>query len=59
MTETGWFLAHGCSQPGMFSTWTNAADANTSGARTGNAAACAVSGSFTASPTVAKIHDIA
>ena len=43
----------------MFSTWTNEADANTRGARIGNAAACAVSGSFTASPIVAKIHDIA
>src|SRR4249919_3324486 len=59
VTETGWFLAHGCSHPGMLSTGTNAADANTSGASTGNAAACAVSGSFTANPTVAKIHDIA
>ena len=59
VTETGWFLAHGCSHPGMLSTTTKAAEANTSGARTGNAAAWAVSGSFTARPTVAKIHDIA
>lgn len=44
VTETGWFRAHGCSHPGMLSTTTKAAEANTSGARTGNAAAWAVSG---------------
>ena len=58
VTDTGWCSANGCSQPGIVSTGTNADEANTSGARTGNAAAWAVSGSPTASPTVAKIHDI-
>src|SRR5438093_2125172 len=57
--DTGWWFAHGCNHPGIDSAGTNAIDANTSGARTGNAAACAVSGSFTASPSVAKIQDSA
>jgi hypothetical protein len=41
----------------MVLTGTNAEEANTSGAITGNAAACAVSGSPTARPTVAKTHE--
>ena len=41
----------------MVATETNADEANTSGAITGNEAACAVSGSPTASPTVANTHD--
>jgi hypothetical protein len=52
-----WCSAQGWSQSGIDATGTNALDANTSGAKIGNAAACAVSGSFTTSPTVAKIHD--
>src|SRR6266511_5750279 len=59
VTDTCWWLANGCSQLGMVDTGTNADDANTNGAITGKAAAWAVSGSPTASPTVAKIHDIA
>ena len=38
-------LAKPCSQPGIVLTGTNADDANTSGARIGNDAACAVSAS--------------
>src|SRR5712692_3026188 len=57
VTDTGWYRAKGCSQPGMLLTFTNAEDAKISGATTGKAAACAVSGSPTASPTLAKIHD--
>ena len=57
VTETGWCSANGCSQLGMVLTGTNAEEANTSGAITGNAAACAVSGSPTARPTVAKTHE--
>ena len=38
-------------------TGTNADDANTSGARIGNDTACAVSASFTVSPTMANTHD--
>ena len=41
--DTGWCLAKPCSQPGIVPTTTNADDANTSGARIGNDAACAVS----------------
>jgi hypothetical protein len=37
--DTGWWFAHGCSQLGSESAGTNAIDANTSGASTGNAAA--------------------
>ena len=44
VTETGWFRANACSHPGMNSTAMNTDDANTSGASTGKAAACAVSG---------------
>ena len=40
---TGWCFAKARSGPGMRSTLTNADDANTSGARIGNDAACAVS----------------
>ncbi len=39
VTETGWLEAKTYSQPGMLSTGTKAAEANTSGASTGNAAA--------------------
>ena len=56
-TETGWCSANGWSQLGIAATGTNTEEANTSGAMIGNAAACAVSGSLTASPTVAKTHD--
>ena len=59
VSETGWFSANGCSQPGIVLTGTKTEEANTSGARIGNAAACAVSGSLTAMPTIAKIHDSA
>lgn len=37
--ETGWWLANVWSQSGMVLTGTNAPEANTSGARTGNDAA--------------------
>src|SRR5919201_1965700 len=57
--ETGWCLANTWSQPGIELTGTKADEAKTSGASTGKAAAWAVSGSPTARPTVAKIHDIA
>src|SRR4029077_3083911 len=56
-TDTGWFFAHGCSHDGMVATGTNADDANTSGARIGNDTACAVSASFTESPTMANTQD--
>src|SRR5262249_22998956 len=59
VAETGWLFAKACSQPGMDETGTNAEEAKTSGASTGNAAAWADSGSPTASPTTAKTHDIA
>jgi hypothetical protein len=58
VTETGGCSANGCSHPGMVSTGTNADDAKTSGAITGNAAACADSGFPRTRPTVANIHDI-
>src|SRR6266511_2833220 len=58
VADTGWCLAKACSHPGIEETGTNAEEANTSGSNTGNAAAWAASGSPTASPTVAKIHDI-
>ena len=57
VTDTGWYFANGWSQPGMLLTCTNADEAKINGATTGNAAACAVSGSPTARPTFAKIHD--
>src|SRR6266487_3040807 len=57
--ETGWCSAKPCSQVGMELTGTNADDAKTSGASTGNAAACDVSGSPTARPTRANTQDIA
>ncbi|GAA2088960.1 hypothetical protein GCM10009759_11470 [Kitasatospora saccharophila] len=56
---TGWWSAKTWSQPGMVAVGTNAEDAKTSGARTGNAAAVAVSGSPTARPTTANTQDIA
>src|SRR5215470_18426779 len=56
VTETGWWAAKACSQPGMVLTGMNADEANTRGAITGKAAACAVSGSPVASPRVAKIQ---
>ena len=58
VADTGWCFANTWSHPGMLLTWTNAEDANTSGASTGNAAAWADSGSPTISPTAAKIHAI-
>jgi hypothetical protein len=45
--------------PGIDWTGTKSDEANTSGAMIGNAAACAVSGSFTASPTPANTHESA
>ena len=56
-TDTGWFFAQPCSHDGIVATGTNADDANTSGARIGNDTACAVSASFTVSPTIANTHD--
>ena len=35
VSETGWFSANACSQPGMVLTGTNTEEAKTSGARTG------------------------
>src|SRR5205823_4276887 len=58
VADTGWWFANACSHPGIELGDTNADDANTRGASTGKAAACAASGSPTARPTVAKIHDI-
>jgi len=59
VTETGWWSAKAWSHPGIVSTGTNAEEANTSGAMIGKAAAWAVSGSPTASPTNAKTHESA
>src|SRR6266536_3614093 len=58
VTDTGWWRANTWSQLGIELTGTNADDAKTSGASTGNAAAWAVSGSPTARPTVANTHAI-
>src|SRR5262245_1696206 len=55
--DTGWFSAQPCNHDGIVATGTNADDANTSGARIGNETACAVSASFTMSPTIANTHD--
>ena len=44
VTLTGWRSAHHFSGPGMVRAGTNALEANTSGASSGNAAACADSG---------------
>jgi hypothetical protein len=55
--DSGWCSAQYWSQSGIDSTGTNALEAKTSGAKIGKAAACAVSGSPTRRPTVAKIHD--
>src|SRR5206468_7379026 len=57
--DTGWFLTNGWSQLGIVATRTNADDAKTSGAMTGNDAAWAASGSPTARPTAANTHDSA
>src|SRR5688572_27365816 len=57
VTDTGWLCAKACSQPGIASTGTKADEAKTSGAITGNAAACAASGFPTASPSEAKIQE--
>src|ERR1700683_3891496 len=54
---TGWCLANACSQPGIVATGTKADEANTSGASSGNDAACAVSLSGTERPTIATSHD--
>ena len=54
-----WPRRPGCSHSGMVLTGTNAPGAKTSGARTGNEAAWAGSGSPTASPTAANVRDIA
>ena len=58
-TVTGWCLANARSGPGIFSTLTNADDANTSGARIGNDAACAVSPLGAYMPTIANSHESA
>ena len=58
-TDRGWCSANGWSQPGIVATGTNADEAKTSGAMSGKAAACAVSGSPTARPTAANTHDSA
>src|SRR6266516_6442962 len=58
VTDTGWCSANGWSQSGIVATGTNADEAKTSGAITGNEAACAASGLPIASPTVAKTQDI-
>ena len=57
VTETGWWAANGCSQPGIEPTATNADEAKTSGAMTGKAAACADSGLPRKSPTAANTHE--
>src|SRR6266481_6832335 len=57
--DTGWFLAHPCSHPGIVATGTKADDAKINGATIGNDAACAVSALRTVRPTMAKIHDSA
>ena len=57
ISETGWCSAKTRSQSGIVFVGTKADDAKTSGARTGNAAAWADSGSRTQSPTVAKTHE--
>src|SRR6266545_1886417 len=57
VTDTGWWLAKTCSQPGMNDVSTKADDAKTSGAISGNMAAWAVSALGTLRPTRATIHD--
>ena len=56
-TDTGWFSAQRLQPAGIVATGTNADDANTSGARIGNDAACAVSASCAVRPTIANTHD--
>ena len=57
VTDTGWCSANGCSHEAIRLAGTNTVEAKTSGAMIGNAAACAVSGSFTASPTPANTQE--
>src|SRR5262249_48849718 len=57
--ESGWLAAKGWSHPGIDDTGTKAEEAKRIGASRGKAAACAVSGSPTAKPMAAKVHDIA
>src|SRR5436190_20929804 len=57
VTETGWWPANGCSQPGIELTATNAEDAKTSGAISGKAAACADSGLPRKRPTAANTQE--
>src|SRR5215203_878894 len=53
----GGHTARPCNHDGIVATGTNADDANTSGARSGNDTAWAVSASFTERPTMANTHD--
>jgi hypothetical protein len=57
VTDTGWWLAKACSQPGMELTGTKAEEAKTRGASMGKAAAWVDSGSPTARPMRANIAD--